>query len=449
MILAKSTPAPRGAPRPVRAGRDLAIVALATGLSFFISAALELREWMTEATRPLERYQLDELPLTFAVLAVALAWFAWRRWRQAAEELRLRMSAQNELAQREQRYRMLFMEDLAGNALTDRSGEIVLCNAAMASLLGLSDPAQATGRSLAQFYADRQLWLRHRSILERGQKVEASGLDLVAHDGSALKVIARILPSGTPGPLDGLHVYFANVTELHLMQRELTETLAENRLLSQRYLMLQEEERRSLARELHDELGQCLNAIKLDAVSIRNLNQGRDPEVEANASAIVELSGHVYDVVRGIMQRLRPAALDALGLHDAVAHLLAQWQRRHPTVHCRLDAAGDLTGLGEVVNITVYRLVQECLTNIAKHAAATEVTVSLRRDGVRDLSVAVRDNGRGMDLRSKRSGLGLVGLRERVEALSGHVSLHSSAGQGMEVSASLPVVQEPADRARV
>jgi glucose-6-phosphate-specific signal transduction histidine kinase len=308
---------------PSAAIRDLLVVAAVTGLAFVLSSVLELREWLTEVTHPLEQYQMDELPLTFAVLALALAWFAWRRWRHAEQELGLRVQA----------------------------------------------------------------------------------------------------------------------------QRELSGALAENRLLSQKYLMLQEDERRNLAREMHDELGQCLNAIKLDAVSMRDMARGRHPEVEAAASSIIDLSGHVYDVVRGIMQRLRPAALDALGLHDAVGHLVGQWRRRHPAVDCRFETTGDLTDLGEVMNITVYRLVQECLTNVGKHARASAVTVSLQRTSPAEIRVGVRDDGRGMDLNAKRSGLGLVGLRERVEALDGRLLLRSVPGHGLEVVAVLPVCVEADDSA--
>ena len=296
-----------------RVGLDLLVVVGVTLGTFALSAALELREWLTEITRPLERYQIDELPLTFGALALSLAWFSWRRWRHSEEELRLRIAAQQALAERE----------------------------------------------------------------------------------------------------------------------------AENRLLSQKYLMVQEEERRSLARELHDELGQCLNAIKVDAVAIRDSCRGQ-ADIEASATAIVDLSGHVYEVVRDIMQRLRPAALDALGLRDAVAHLVGQWQRRNRTVDCRFVASEDLSGLGEVMNITVYRLVQECLTNVAKHAQAEHLTVSLERVG-EEVHVAVIDDGRGMDLQAKRTGLGLVGLRERVEALRGRLLLASEPGKGLEVRAWLPV----------
>jgi PAS domain S-box-containing protein len=433
-------PSAQAPPRAGEASRDLFMVAIVTGLTFALSAVFEVREWMTEITRPLEHYQIDELPLTFAALALSLAWFSWRRWRHAEDELALRVAAQRALGEREAQFRTLFMENLAGTALASAKGDVLLCNPAMARILGLTHPDQAVGRGLADFYADRKLWEQHREGLDSGQKVEIALLDLVRADGSPVKAIARMqLRRSSRGRTPELLIYLADISELQLMQKELADTLAENRLLSQKYLMVQEDERRNLARELHDELGQCLNAIKLDAVAIRDLAPGRDPEIETSANAIVELSAHVYDVVRNIMQRLRPPALDALGLHDAVGHLVGQWQRRNRGVDCRFVVSGDISTLGEVMNITVYRLVQECLTNIAKHAKATRVSVSLERILDGELLVTVRDDGCGMELQAKRTGLGLVGLRERVEALHGALRLTSMPGKGLEVLATLPV----------
>jgi PAS domain S-box-containing protein len=426
------------APRPGPAGRDLLVVAGLSVAAFALSVVLEVREWLTEATRPLEAWQLDELPLTFAVLALSLAWFSWRRWREAARELRLREQADAHLAEREERFRMLFMEDLAGNALASEAGEIRLCNPAMARVLGFAQPEQATGHDIAQFYADRALWVQHRAALQRGEKVEAADLELVSRDGARVHAIARMWPWYSPGRGREVHISLADVSEVRFMQSELAEALAEHRRLAQQYVLVQEEERRSLARELHDEMGQCLNAIKLDAVSIRAMARGRDAEVEASANAIVELSGHVYDVVRGIMQRLRPAALDALGLRDALAGLVGQWSRRNPAVRVHFEATGALEGLGEAINITAYRLVQECLTNVIKHAQATQVAVSVQRTA-EGLQLSVSDDGRGMDLQGRRGGLGLLGLRERVEALAGRVELQSAPAQGMLVRAVIPV----------
>ena len=419
---------------------DLALVVTITVAAFLFSAAFEVREGLTELTRPLEPYQIDELPLTLAALAFSLAWFSWRRWHQSERELHLRVAAQQAVVQRESQYRTLFMENLAGNTLAALDGAMLLCNPAMVRILGLNSPEEAIGRNLGEFYADPALWRQHREALSRGDKLEIPLLDLRRADGLPVKAIARMLPRYSPGKGPELQVYLADISELQLTQKELADTLTENRMLSQKYLLVQEEERRNLAREMHDELGQCLNAIKLDAVAIRNAARDRLPEIEASVNAIVDISDHVYDVVRGIVQRLRPAALDALGLGDAVGELVRQWRRRNPGVECVFETEGELSGLGELLNITVYRIVQECLTNIARHSAATRVRVAFNNIDRQEVSVAVSDNGRGMDLQIKRTGLGLVGLRERVEALKGRLELDSAPGGGVHLVVRLPVL---------
>ena len=159
----KSTPCNPPSPCPRQRNRrrsatgsrlDLLVVIAVTLGTFALSAGLELREWLTEITHPLERYQIDELPLTFGALALSLAWFSWRRWRHAEDELSLRVAAQRALAEREAQYRTLFMENLAGTTLASPDGTLQLCNPAMARILGLRHPDHAVGRNLAEFYAD-------------------------------------------------------------------------------------------------------------------------------------------------------------------------------------------------------------------------------------------------------------------------------------------------------
>jgi two-component system, NarL family, sensor histidine kinase UhpB len=220
---------------------------------------------------------------------------------------------------------------------------------------------------------------------------------------------------------------------------ELADALAENRRLSQKYLLAQEDERRNLARELHDELGQCLNAIKLDATAIRNHPGAPSREIVDGAQAIIDVSSRVYDVTRGLMERLRPVALDELGLADALSHLVSEWQRRNPGVGCSLEFQGRLEGLGEQINMSLYRVVQECLTNVTRHARASAVEV--RVEGAPgELSVLIRDDGAGMPAGTgRRAGLGLVGLRERVEALGGRFEVAERAPHGVEIHARIPV----------
>ncbi|MFN0313552.1 MAG: ATP-binding protein [Burkholderiales bacterium] len=226
-------------------------------------------------------------------------------------------------------------------------------------------------------------------------------------------------------------------------QQALSDLLAENRLLAQKNVLAQEEERRVLARELHDELGQSLNAIKLDAVAIRERMAGASGEVHGNATAIIQVADHLQETVRSLTRRLRPVALDELGLRDALELYVNQWERRNPPTTCTLEASGSLEGLGELVNITLYRCVQECLTNITRHARATVVKVLLARDHD-TVRLVVEDNGCGMDVHAKRHGLGLVGLRERAESLHGSLEVASTPGAGTRIALSLPCLPEPA-----
>jgi len=214
--------------------------------------------------------------------------------------------------------------------------------------------------------------------------------------------------------------------------------LAENRQLIQTSLAVQEEERKHIARELHDELGQCITAIQADAESIRDLSRGCDERITTSSGAILDISSRIYEVVHSMMQRLRPGVLDDLGLVEAIRDEFSAWKDRHPDIACTFNATGAPDNAGERINITVYRVIQEGLTNIAKHAHASHVTIDLTQEQDQ-LLLVIQDNGRGMDLSFPRAGLGLIGMRERVEALGGEISLETAEGQGLTVRITIPL----------
>jgi signal transduction histidine kinase len=231
----------------------------------------------------------------------------------------------------------------------------------------------------------------------------------------------------------------------HKLAQQAARDLDQNRKLTQLIQTRLEEERRAIARELHDELGQCVTAIKTIGAAISNRTRESSPEIHGNAQTIVSVASHLYDVVHGIIRQLRPVALDHLGLNDALRDAVDAWRGRHPEIECVLAIEGEVEGLGEVVNITAFRIVQECLTNVVRHAAATRVEIGVAR--VRDaalgdaLRVTVRDNGRGIGKlpEAEAERYGLMGMRERVQALHGEFRLESDAGLGVAVSALIPV----------
>ena len=140
-----------------------------------------------------------------------------------------------------------------------------------------------------------------------------------------------------------------------------------------------------------------------------------------------------------MMHRLRPGVLDNLGLVEALKDEIKAWNSRHPETICEYTFSGDLLNLGERINITLYRVVQECLTNISKYASATEVKISLSNNE-RGLSLTICDNGSGLSPQKNKThtGLGIIGMRERADTLGGKFKIIFTPGQGTAISLTIP-----------
>lgn len=277
-------------------------------------------------------------------------------------------------------------------------------------------------------------WLLERLVLQRIARLDAE----VKRVGDGGQLAARISAQGGD-ELGRLGTAINTMLERleHSQQaqqrseREVLRLLDENRRLARRLINLQEEERKTLARELHDESGQSLTAIQAYAGGIQALAGGHQAaRVRDSAAEIAAAARHMYDVIHSIMHRLHPGALDSLGLRSALEKTVQDWRERYPSIRCELRSEGDVDVLDETRRIHIYRLVQEALTNIAKHAQASAVSIQLRVDAHR-LALRIRDNGVGMDINAERSGLGLVSMRERVQGLGGHFQLYSAIGQGV------------------
>jgi signal transduction histidine kinase len=200
-----------------------------------------------------------------------------------------------------------------------------------------------------------------------------------------------------------------------------------------RALAASEQERRRWARELHDETLQDLAALRMLLATAR---RGGDPEqLGAAVDDAVEALGRGIDGLRGLIADVRPAALDQLGLGDALASLARRVaERTGLEVDFRCDL-GDR--LEPELESTLYRLVQEALNNVVKHAAASRVDVAVgRRDG--EVHVTVRDDGRGFEPAERRNGFGLMGMEERVELAGGRLEVTSRPGEGTEVAIAVP-----------
>lgn len=271
-------------------------------------------------------------------------------------------------------------------------------------------------------------------------------------------ISARMLPAPEPG--GGAIGLAIDVTEPKTAEVKMVGLIRENRALARRLVEIQEEERNLLARELHDELGQSLTAIRSLATAVAQPGQRDTREVSRLGSSIVELSARLYDVVRNLMHRLRPDVVDGLAFRDALQTCIDNSQLEAMGVQFEVDIDGDLDDLNDVVKISLYRILQESLTNIAKYAMASHVAVRLHRErkpgeaqggnrpgaapaaSVDCVELEIVDDGVGMDPprpggQSATRGSGLRGMSERVHALGGDIKITSAPRKGVDIHVSI------------
>jgi two-component system, NarL family, sensor histidine kinase UhpB len=182
-----------------------------------------------------------------------------------------------------------------------------------------------------------------------------------------------------------------------------------------------------LARELHDELGQYVTAIKTFAVAIANKTQKKSPDIASNAQTIVAAANHIYDGMHNIIRQLRPGSLDNLGLSETLRDAINHAQKEHPELKIRLDLSGKLENLGESLNINIYRIVQEAINNAVKHAEASNIEIKLCSTKTGALQLTIKDDGKGMDINAvdQTNHFGLLGMRERVQSFKGSFNVDS------------------------
>ncbi len=236
--------------------------------------------------------------------------------------------------------------------------------------------------------------------------------------------------------LNSLAQRFNNMTAVLGKSRE------DNKQLTQRSLKIQEDERRHLSQELHDELGQTITAIKAVAVAINNDNNHEPEHVRDNVRTIVRYSDHMYGVAKNMMHRLRPSVLDEFGLVKALQNMVDDWNSRQDDVFCHFDFSEGPETLDDTIKISLYRIIQESLTNVLKHASASEIKIQLqyhKPNGQEYISLDIRDNGVGIDINNLRPGLGLLGMRERVEMLNGQFELETHINEGLHIAITIPL----------
>ncbi len=332
----------------------------------------------------------------------------------------------------------IFLEDMGEGAVTLTQGGLILyANRGFSEIVG-APPEQVIGSAIFRFLSSSDGEVLRCSLsgaIAAGTRSEASFETPRGRVPALLSISA--LPGSDP---PALCMVVTDITDRKRAEEKLRRSREQLRSFSRRLQSLLEEERTRISREIHDELGQSLTALKLDLSLIRRkiLSEG-----------LAELSGNVHEVelavsriirtVRKIATDLRPGILDELGVVAAIEWVAKDFRKR-TGISCQVAGQGAERISDPGLSTAIFRIVQEALTNVSRYAAASEVKVSLEKK-VDSLIVEVRDNGIGI-MEGKifdPKSLGLIGIRERVLLLGGEASISGKPGEGTLVRVILPM----------
>jgi two-component system, NarL family, sensor histidine kinase UhpB len=240
--------------------------------------------------------------------------------------------------------------------------------------------------------------------------------------------------------------------QFNRLAKSLARTEADNRLLIDRLMSIQESERKELARELHDEFGASLFGIRaaasciIEAVSADAPVQLRFREIADRADAISSFADVIQKHNYRILERIQPIALNQVGLFDALHHLVNAWCAAHRDFLCELETPDEQAAFSEDVSLAIYRVIQECLTNVARHSKAKKVQISIRRRTDQSISIRIADDGVGLP-HDFRFGFGFLGMSERVRKLCGRLKVSSGRKNGTLIEVTIPSAERPMAKA--
>ena len=325
-----------------------------------------------------------------------------------------------------------------------------MANKASVKALGATSLDELIGKTDLD-YVRRDLALRllaeEKQILESGKPAiarEVARFDPKTGEVSKCQLYTKVPVKDERGKTIGLLVLNSDITDRKRGEENLKRSEQRLRQLSAHLESIREEERKHIAQEFHDQLGQTLTALKMD---LSLLERGLvDEKKEISRAALLEEIGSSQGLidrgiqtVRAIMSELRPELLDQLGFVEALEWEVGRFQERSGIV-CRLTADVGALQLEPRRSIALFRLVQEALTNVARHAQATKVDVIMRTEG-NDLILEIKDDGVGIrfDAENKSRSFGLIGMRERAVFLGGILGITGTEGKGTTVAVRMPI----------
>ncbi len=339
-------------------------------------------------------------------------------------------------------YARLVSQPLAPKVIALPKGRIVLeADASRATLDGWDDLRPTLWAVLAGFVAANLLVYALVGQALKPVRLLIGGLNQVAQGAYDTRLPALVGHEGRQISVafNGMAQSVQDSAQARRQAQEATQALAVNRELTQLIQTRIEQERGAIARELHDEMGQQVTAIKSMGLAIARKAAGHDDMIERSARLVMGCADQIYDGVHRLIAKLRPLALDRFGLRDALQDLLDDRRAHLTEVALSLATCGDLERVDDEVATAAYRIVQEALNNALRHAQASRVEVTLQ-ESAQGLLLLVQDNGIGQVAQFESSGhYGLLGMRERAQALGGKFDLEQVEPTGVRVRVNLPI----------
>jgi PAS domain S-box-containing protein len=333
----------------------------------------------------------------------------------------------------------LFEQAPQAVVLMNSDTRVVRVNREFTRLFGYT-PLEALGRRLIDLIVldeFREEDQKYSELVARGQRVDAETVRR-RMDGSRLPVSMVGVPVSMPGGQIEVYAIYRDITDRKRAEVELQHSFDQLRALAGRLQTAREEERARLAREIHDELGAALTAIKIQlSFLLRAFPTDKEPEVQRIQDVLKLLEETALSVHR-IATELRPSVLDDLGLVAAVEWAVEEFQARTGT-KCRVTLPGADIAMDPERATALFRILQETLTNVARHSNATEAYVRLTKDDG-SLTLEIHDNGRGIRKEQLSAGrsLGILGMRERALLLGGDFTISGAPGKGTTVKVRIP-----------
>jgi len=354
-----------------------------------------------------------------------------------------RKKAKEALGESEKRYRLLVESMNEGLVMLDHKGMVTYINDRFPEVLG-ANRDEIIGHSVMEFVkpTDQKVLKQQMRRRSKGQRGTYE-IELQKKDGE--KIIVFV--SGRPifdekGNFKGSIAVLTDITNIRLAEQELNKSREQLRNLSLYLQSIREEERKLLSREIHDELGQLLTALKMDLSWLSKRISKREGNQELlleKARSMSELLNKTMKSVQKISSELRPGLLDDLGLLAAMEWQAQEFENR-TKIKCEVSLDSEEIKLDPELSISIFRIFQEALTNVVRHAHATKVKVRLSEKNGK-LTMKVKDNGRGIteeEIYSPDS-LGLVGMRERISPWEGQIKIMGTKNRGTTLSVTLPL----------